>query len=212
MKKILLSAIMIIFFASSYAQEKRINLYSAYVFDDSFESYNNSNDYYNGKLRGGYQWGAGLEFLVKDNFGAELLYYHQDTQAPVNSYNIISTSRTLKVGVNYYLLGLTRYVKKGKAEPYGGFLIGAASFNNQEPQPTDQTTNITKFALGLRLGANIWVTDRVAIKLQAQLLTAVQGFGGGFYFGTGGSGASVGTYSTIAQLGLGGGLTFKLGE
>ncbi len=40
-----------------------------------------------------------------------------------------------------------------------------------------------------------------------------QGFQwGGFYFGTGGVGAGVSSYSTMYQFGVGGGLVFKLGQ
>ena len=35
--------------------------------------------------------------------------------------------------------------------------------------------------------------------------------GGGLYFGTGGAGAGVSTYSSYYQFNLGGGLVFKLG-
>lgn len=48
------------------------------------------------------------------------------------------------------------------------------------------------------------------IRLQAQLLSPVQAAGGGFYFGTGGSGIGVSTYSSIYQFNLGGSLVFRL--
>ena len=68
----------------------------------------------------------------------------------------------------------------------------------------------TKFAWGLRIGGVIWASEKVGVRLQAQLLSAVQSMGGGFYFGTGGAGAGVTSYSTIYQFGLGGGLVFKV--
>jgi len=56
------------------------------------------------------------------------------------------------------------------------------------------------------------VTERVGIKLQAEVISAVQGAGGGFYFGSGGSGAGISTYSSMYQWSLGGGLSFKIGK
>jgi opacity protein-like surface antigen len=211
MKKNILALCFLLAAVAVHAQDRRINLYSAYVFDDKFETYNSSTDYYTGKIMGGYQWGAGVEIKPSDNMGVELLYYHQNTQAPVSYYNIAATTRTLDVGVSYILLGVNRYFKTGKVEPYGGILLGTSIFNNQHPQGSEETSKV-KFALGARLGVNIWTSDRVALKLQAQLLSSVQGFGGGFYFGTGGSGTSLSTYSSITQLGLGGGLSFKLAK
>ena len=111
------------------------------------------------------------------------------------------------------MIGGVRYMNgnSGKLQGYGGLLLGAVIFGNKTPQGNEEES-YTKFGLGGRLGVNIWLTEKVGIKLQTQLLSAVQGFGGGFYFGTGGSGAGVSTYSTLMQFGLGGGLCFKLGN
>jgi len=98
----------------------------------------------------------------------------------------------------------------GKAEPYGGFMLGMAIIDTENPE-NNSSQSATKFAWGLRLGSNIWVSEKVGIKLQAQLLSVPQGAGGSLYFGTGGAGAGVSTYSTVLQFVLGGGLTFKLG-
>src|SRR5207344_1510828 len=43
--------------------EKRINLYGVWTFDDSFDSYYDNSAYYEGKIKGGFQYGAGLEFM-----------------------------------------------------------------------------------------------------------------------------------------------------
>ena len=80
-----------------------------------------------------------------------------------------------------------------------------------ENPDNDNDNSATKFAWGFRLGANIWASEKMAIKLQGQLISAVQGAGGGLYFGTGGASAGVSTYSSMLQFGLGGGLTFALG-
>jgi len=95
-------------------------------------------------------------------------------------------------------------------EGFGGGMLGAAFINVDNPD-NGNSNNATKFAWGLRLGANIWASERVAIKLKADVLSAVQGAGGGLYFGTGGGGVGVSTYSSMYQFGLGGGIAFALG-
>jgi hypothetical protein len=50
------------------------------------------------------------------------------------------------------------------------------------------------------------------LKLQMQLVSVSQGFGGGAYFGTGGAGVGLQSYSSVYQFGMGGGLAFKLGN
>jgi hypothetical protein len=91
-------------------------------------------------------------------------------------------------------------------------LFAGVAISDIDNPENGNSSSATKFAWGLRLGANIWATEKVGVKLQAQLFSAVQSAGGGFYFGTGGSGVGLSTYSTIYQFGLGGGLTFKLGN
>ena len=46
--------------------------------------------------------------------------------------------------------------------------------------------------------------------MQASLFSATQAFGGGLYFGTGGIGAGLSSYSSMYQFGLEGGLVFRL--
>jgi len=209
-KTILLSMIALLVAGGVQAQGVRLNGYSAYVFDDKFDTYYSSTDYANGKIRGGYQWGVGLEVTPREDMGVELLYYRQDTEAPVNFYYNLDQSKTVQLGVNYIMLAGNRYLKPGeKVEPYGGFMLGMAIFSNKNPSPGGEDS-ATKFAWGIRLGTNIWASEKVGLKIQAQLLSAVQGMGGGLYFGTGGAGAGVSTYSSLLQFGLGGGLTFKL--
>lgn len=211
MKRLWLFALVLISGTTMAQIDKRINLYGAYVFDDKFDTYYSSNQYIEGKVMGGFQWGAGVEFFPRESYGVELLYYRQDTEANVRYFNdIYLTDRVAPLGVNYIMLAGNRYVRYNeKVEPYGGFMLGAIVYSNKEPE-ANENNSYTKFGWGVRLGVNIWASDRVALKIQTQLTSAVQGMGGGLYFGTGGGGAGVTSYSTIYQFGLGGGLSFKM--
>jgi len=159
-------------------------------------------------------WGGGLEFRLHDYYGIELLYQRLDTHAPVEYYDYNAgdvKNANMKVGINYIMLGGARsFHPNAKAEPYGGFMLGMAIIDADNPN-SGNSNSATKFAWGLRLGANIWASEKVGIKLQTQLLSVPQGAGGGLYFGTGGAGVGVSTYSSMLQFVLGGGLTFKLG-
>lgn len=214
MKKLICSTILLtLFFSAAKSQNIHLNLYSAYAFPDEFDSYYDANDYYYGQIQGGYQWGAGLEYMVKPAYGIELLYYREDTEAPTEYYNNGVKYSNLDLGINYIMIGGDRYVgpPEGRAQGYGGLMAGMLVASIKNPD-TNQGITATKFAWGIRGGAVIWATEKVGIKLQIQLLSAVQAMGGGLYFGTGGAGAGVSTYSTIYQFGMGGGLTFRLGQ
>ena len=195
---------------TSFAQNVRLNGYSSYVFDDNVDSYYDPYNYYDGTIKGGYCWGIGAEFLPAPTKGIELKYLRRTTTAPMEYYKNTLKHSTFDVNLNYILLGGNNYFKTGgKVEPYAGADIGMALvyITNQESGAED---NATKFAWGLKLGTNIWINEKIGLKLQADLLSVVQSAGGGLYFGTGGAGAGVSAYSTMYQWGLGGGLTYKI--
>ncbi|HYK44133.1 MAG TPA: outer membrane beta-barrel protein [Parafilimonas sp.] len=215
MKKIFISLVFLTSLASAaHSQNVRLNLYGGYVFDDKVDnSYSYSEaGYFQGKIKGGFLWGGGLEFRLHEYYGLELLYQRLDTKAPIDYYGTIQGQHAnIDLGINYIMVGGARSLRPpgSKAEPYGGFMLGMAIIDAKSQELGDNSA--TKFAWGLRLGTNVWASDRVGIKLQMQLLSIPQGAGGGLYFGTGGVGAGVSTYSTMLQFALGGGLTFKLG-
>lgn len=111
---------------------------------------------------------------------------------------------------NWLLLSVNKYLPVNpKVEPFGGFQFGMDIINVTNPDK-DNSASATKFAWGAKLGVNIWASEKVGIKLQAGLLSAVQAIGGGVYFGTGGAGAGVSGFSTYYQVNFGGGLVFKI--
>lgn len=199
---------------TAHAQDVRVKLYSAYVFDDKFDSYYSSSSYYEGKLKGGYQWGGGIEYMVRPEYGIEILYLRQSTNAPTTyATGVVTTEFTdFDIGMNYIMLGGLRYLKStnDKLEGYGGLMAGMVIADLENPDSGREET-ATKFAWGLRLGGIVWASETIGINVQTQLLSAVQSMGGGFYFGTGGAGAGVSSYSTIYQFTVGGGLVFKVG-
>jgi hypothetical protein len=200
---------------AGYSQGVRLNIYGNYVFDDKIDSYYSNTNYYNGKIKGGFLWGGGVEYRVHEQYGVELMYLRLDSKASMEYYDIGQNNiqqKNIDLGINYIMVGGARSARAhgSKTEGYGGFLLGMAIIDTKDPEK-GVSSSATKFAWGARLGANIWGSEKVGIKLQAQLLSVPQGAGGGLYFGTGGSGAAVSTYSTMLQFVLGGGLTFRLG-
>ncbi len=193
----------------------RINGYTLYAFDDNVDSYYSSTEYFNGTIKGGFQWGGGLEYMMMPSQSVELSYLRLDTHAPMEYYdNRVNRVRNtdFDVATNYILIGSNRYFGLNpKVEPYVGLQAGMAIFNVDE-KDGDLSGNSTKFAWGAKLGANIWASDKIGLKIQTGLNSAVQSAGGGLYFGTGGAGAGVSTYSTFYQFYVGGGLSFKVGK
>lgn len=174
--------------------------FESYTFADKFDT-----EYGTGKIQDGFQWGGGLEFGLTDNAAVELIYQNIKTDV---SYQGFDNRYDGQVGINYIMLGGTRYAPlNDKISGFGTVDMGAAWSN---PDSSLDSESVTKFAIGGRLGVRIQANDKVSLRLHAQLFSPVQWAGGGFYFGTGGSGAGVSTGSTIWQFNLGGSLNFKL--
>jgi len=214
MKKVMFSALFMTIAIVTFGQKgARINLYSAYVFDDGFDVFNDANTYYNGKVKGGYQWGGGVEYLFSPQSSAEILYLHRSTTVPATfkfSSGTQARSETFDLKHDFILLSGDGHFAKGKAEGYAGLMAGVLISNLEAPSLGKSSSN-TNFAWGGRIGTNIWVSSKMGIKLQALILSASRATGGDYYWSWYGP-IYLTEYSTLWQFGLGGGLTFKMGK
>lgn len=218
MKTTLLFFSLILFFGISnplHAQNVKLNLYSGYTFDDEIEAITNNNNYFKGTIKGGYQWGIGIEYAVQPTYGIELAYFRQDTDFPVQytTGQIIDTNKTFGLGTNFIMLGGNKYViiPRSIVMPYGGLMVGMAILNNKDPLPGGETS-ATKFSWGARAGLYLKFSTNVGLRIQGQMLSAVQSVDGGFYLGTGGTGAGLSTESSMYQFGVGGALVIEFGK
>ena len=216
MKKVMFSALLMTIAFVSFGQKGvRLNFYSAYVFDDGFEVWNDANTYYNGTVKGGVQWGGGLEYLFNPQSSAEILYLHRSATVPAN-FKFGTGTQTrhedFDLKHDYILLsGDGHFSKHGsKAEGYAGLMAGVLISNLEAPS-LGKSSNNTNFAWGGRLGGNIWFTPKLGLKLQAQILSASRATGGDYYWSWYGP-IYLTTYSTLWQFSLGGGLALKMGK
>ena len=197
---------------SAYAGPSiRLHGYTTYAFDDNYvgSSYS-STDYFDGKILGGFQYGGGIEVMPFPTAGVELTYLRLDSRAPIEYYNNGVVFTNFDLAQNFWLLSFNKYVPVNpRVEPFAGMQLGMDMFNIVNPDNGNSQSD-TKFAWGIKAGANVWASEKVGIKLQAGLLSAVQAVGGGVYFGTGGAGAGVTGFSTYYQFSLGGGLVIKM--
>jgi len=189
----------------------RLNIYTSYAFDDKVDNSYSSTQYVTGTIKGGFEYGGGLEYVLRPAYGLEFTYLRLDSKATLDYYNSGQQPRNdFDLASNYLMLGGNRYLLVNpRLEPYFGIQMGMGIYN-VDNQTTDESGSATKFAWGIKAGANIWLSDKIGLKLQAGLLSAVQSVGGGLYFGTGGTGAGVTGYSTYYQWTLGGGLIFDI--
>lgn len=213
MKKLVVILFVLLTGSYLFAQPSvRLHGYGIYAFDDNnVEAYSDAGDYFDGSIRGGFQYGGGLEVMPAPAIGVEFTYLRLDSKAPMTYYdNVLTRSTTFDLAQNWLFLSFNKYLPVNpKVEPFFGFQVGMDIINAENPD-NNNTGSATKFAWGLKGGAHVWASEKVGIKLQIGLMSAVQAMGGGIYFGTGGAGAGVSGFSTYYQFNLGGGLVFKL--
>jgi hypothetical protein len=202
--------------SASSGPSVRLHAYGTYALNDNHvEADYSSTSYFDGSIKGGFQYGGGIEVMPYPAAGLEFTYLRLDSKAPLYYWDpnaVIPGEKFTEFDMaqNWLLLSVNKYLPVNpKVEPFGGFQFGMDILNVTNPD-NDNTGSSTKFAWGAKLGANIWASDKVGIKLQASLLSAVQAIGGGIYFGTGGAGAGVSGFSTYYQVNFGGGLVFKI--
>lgn len=191
----------------------RLNAYATYAFDDNgVDSYYSTTSYFTGAIKGGFEYGGGLEVMLHEAYGLEFTYLRLDSKAPMEYYLNGIEHTNFDLATNYIMVGGVRYMQNNpKVEPYGGMMLGMAIFNIDNPD-NGNSGNSTKFAWGIKAGVNVWTSEKVGIKLQASLLSAVQAVGGSVYFGTGGAGVGASGFSTFYQFVLGGGLVFNMAK
>jgi hypothetical protein len=189
------------------ARDTKFNLtvFGGYFFEETFQLYNGGSVH----LDGGSPYGVSLSMTKDPRVEIELTWQRQITNAQAYYYEIFGNDildAYVKgdVDIEYFMLGLNRMKSlNDRVTAYGGLSAGMVVF-------TPQTLNLAaveKFAVALKGGVNLKITDRIGLKLQPQLYIPIQSFGATAFVGTGGSGVSANGYSSITQFGGIGGLT-----
>jgi len=202
---ILLIGALILFSQFTSSQTVEITPFGGYVFPGTM----NGSE---GEIRflGNAQYGGMISIGVNRVMDIDLIYNRSDTKADVTTYYALGNNIwDIPVSINYMHIGFTKNFRiNPMVSPYLGFNLGACVIAPKEDTYIDQWF----FSMGINGGAKIYFSDRVGIKLQAQLMMPIQGGGFSFYAGTGGSGGGVTTYATLAQFGCTGGLIILLGR
>ena len=93
MKKLLFAFILLAgtyVFVQAQGPEIRLHGYALYAFDDnSVDSYHSANSYFYGSIKGGFQYGGGLEVMPYPESGIELSYLRLDSKAPMEYYVLV---------------------------------------------------------------------------------------------------------------------------
>lgn len=152
-------------------------------------------------------YGAEITQHISPYKAVQLSYTYQATDLVLQGSSAGSTLTVAPTSVQYVQAYAVRTIPQGNglsAFVKGG--LGAAVYSPESYE------SVWRFSVGMGLGVEKRLNERVAVKLTQRLLFPIQYTTGGFYFGSGGSGIAVSGGSTVIQGDTSLGLTFQLGR
>jgi hypothetical protein len=190
---------------SGFSQGIDLSLLTGYNFADRFSVQRGE-----GRLDEGAAYGGIVSFGLDPNYDLELMYLRQDSRVDFDDYFYLSRPITdEKVSVNYIQIGGCRNTNLdpvGKSVFFGGMNVGVVGFN-----PVSSNYNeIWKFAAGLKAGFKYYFSEKIGMRVQANLQMPVLYTSGSIWVGSGGVDVGMSGGSTITQFGFSGGLVFRL--
>ena len=185
------------------AQTVEVTPFGGYVFSGTI-----SGDYADVHLKGNAQYGGMLSFPISRIMDVDLIYNRSDTKADILYYAPGRNNWEVPISINYMHIGFTKNFRiNPRVSPFVGFNLGTCLF-----YPKEDYQDAWFFSVGMNIGAKIYFSKRVGLRLQAQGMVPVQGAGFGMFVGSGGPSGGVSVYSTLLQFGFTGGLIFRLGK
>jgi len=213
LRLVLLSSLIVLVTQSSISAQKfEITPFYGYGFNGKVVGY-----YGDLNLRNAGMYGLILDIGIQPGMQLELFYSRSDTRADFIEFRG-PTYQLTDVSVNYFQLGVLRQVRKmNNIVMYGVGSLGATLLS-PSGEAYDETPekyyfeDYWMFSVTLGGGAKIYLSEKIAVRLEGRLLMPITWAGGGFMVGTGGSGFYVGGGSAILQASLTAGLSIALGK
>ena len=167
-----------------------------------------TNSYY-GKLRykTGESYQLAMNFDVVDVVEIELSYNISQSYLQIDNYsyypgNAPGYGDKIDANYHFYQIGVLKGMRMGNIKPYGLMTLGAAHMTfSDKSQISDgySTSDVWRFAFNLGLGAKLYLSDRLGIRVQGKLNLPISGVGFGVGCGGGGCGTGVSTTSYFVQ-------------
>jgi hypothetical protein len=203
MKKLLfLSTFLLAVAFSALAQSIEVTPLAGYTFRTT-KNYNAGWT----RVNDGFTYGGAITIAASKYNAIEISYYRYETTAEAHTtysgYELFNGP----VAMNYIFVGGQRlFPASEKVTGFTGFNVGASWMGSQN----NKFNTMTKFAVGIDAGVKIMASEKIGVRLQANLNFPVTNTSGSFYVGTGGSGVAMYGYVPMLSFGFTGGLIFKI--
>jgi opacity protein-like surface antigen len=190
---------------SALSQSFRLNGYANYVTTDDVDATYSTGRSYNGKIGGGFQWGAGAEFVIGSSVGIELGYNSQKISTVMKIpvlYGI--TTKGYEVNLGWLMLKANKYFgkKENKFQGFAGAGLGLC-MTKTNPDDKGNSGSDNSLAWDLHGGGIFWPSQAIGIKLNAQFQMAPTGTGSAFILPFNSIGNEVSSSSALSQFGVG---------
>lgn len=151
-------------------------------------------------------WGVELDINVQPYTQLALLYDRQTSTVTFRpDFNARPKEDVVEVITEYWHIGGLRGIQQGAVMPFGSFTLGATRYNFKTTLLDDEW----KFSVILGLGAKIYASDRLGLRIQGRLPLTFTSGSFGIGCGTGGCGTLIGG-TGIGQLDFSGGVMLML--
>ena len=198
MKVARLVAVLAISPAAAVAQRVEVNPFLAYQFGGSLRAVEGDLI-----ISSGETYGAAVDIEVRPGGFAQLFYSYQPTSLGIRRSGTGFTNEITDLNIHYFHIG---GVGEAEASPrVKGFLaasVGATLFHPSEPRLNDAW----RFSVRFGLGGKLFLSQRIGLKAEMDLLVPIQWTTGGFVCGGGGCSGTISGRTTLVHGSLGGGL------
>ncbi len=186
MKKFILAAGILFSFVSAFSQFYEVTPLAGYTFSGEAD-----NGYGKYDLKNSFLYGARFDVQLADLSYIELSVRRND---PGITYlpSTVNTTYDFNSGTAHYMVGFLKEFKAGKITPFGLISAGTSRYWIKEKEGVDENYRRWFFSTEFALGAKIFFTENIGLRLQGAVTTPWDFAGGGMYWGvgTGGAGAN----------------------
>lgn len=152
-------------------------------------------------------YGALLNVEIDHLLHAELSYRRSDPQMVEYLYNG-GTVETYDIGIEHYQIGVIREFMEGKIKPFAGLSLGTSRYFGKGRYNQRHWF----LSSAVEIGAKIFLSDIIGIRLQSNMTLPWSFSGGGFFCGTGGCGGGTSFTVPVVHLDMTAGLIIRLAK
>lgn len=178
--------------------------FGGYTFKNSFSIYGGQ-----GTVGDGGTFGGSLAVGLRD--GMDIEFYYSRQESTLSAFSSFDNINFQEPGnVSYWMLGGVKNFQSNNPDLYffTAVRLGGVTFSTKDKTPD----NVTKFAASFGAGVKYFLSDNMGIKISGNMLLPIFDAGASLWFGGGGGGVGVSTWSPILQFNFNGGIFFRISK